>query len=517
MRPSSERPANVGVLVHATLGYLPRSSGRAAPRMQVDSILAGKYRLVSQIGRGGMGSVWKAEHLELCAPVAIKLMDPTLATGLEAARRFLGEARAAAALRSPHVVQILDYGVDGTTEIPFIAMELMEGESLAARLKRMQRLAPVEAARIITHVARALTRAHEAGIVHRDLKPENIFLVRNEDEEVAKVLDFGIAKLTALTLTRHPATQSGSVLGTPFYMSPEQISGSRDVDYRTDLWAVAVIAYECLTGRRPFEGDTVGGLALQICTRRPPLASSFAAVPNRFDAWFDRATDREPARRFGSARELADDFRRVCGTEVASVSDGASGVAPTESQFHGEGIQPLSHTTPEYVAGGPVRRWPIRIGFAAALLAAGLAATTLLERAEPSAASAGSTTPPAPGSVMATPPALAPELPIETPNAAPSPQALPATSDAAPPHSSGPIDFSSRVPGRPPAGGDSSKRAPPPRLDAPRSSQAPALDQRTAPESQAASSKGPPAATAAPAPPNDADVDESEIMLDDRK
>ena len=264
-----------------------RSGGRAPPRMQVDSILAGKYRLLSQIGRGGMGAVWKAEHLDLRAPVAIKLMDPTLAAGLEASRRFLREAQSAAALRSPHVVQILDYGVDEATRIPFIAMELMEGESLAARLQRVQRLSPAEAARIVTHVARALTRAHEAGIVHRDLKPDNIFLVRNEDEEIAKVLDFGIAKSTAPTLAGHPATQTGSVLGTPYYMSPEQISGSRQVDYRTDLWAVAVIAYECLSGRRPFQESTLGGLAIQICTRRPPLASSFVTVPRDFDAWFD--------------------------------------------------------------------------------------------------------------------------------------------------------------------------------------------------------------------------------------
>jgi serine/threonine-protein kinase len=487
--------------------------------MQVDSILAGKYRLVSQIGRGGMGSVWKAEHLELCAPVAIKLMDPTLAAGLEAARRFLGEARAAAALRSPHVVQILDYGVDDATEIPFIAMELMEGESLAARLNQMQRLAPAEAARVVTHVARALTRAHEAGIVHRDLKPENIFLVRNEDEEIAKVLDFGIAKSTSLMLAGHPATQSGSVLGTPFYMSPEQISGSRQIDFRTDLWALAVIAYECLTGRRPFQGGTVGGLALQICTRRPPLASSFAVVPKDFDAWFDRATDREPARRYGSARELADDFRRVCGTEVvrvATVSDGASGGASTQSPSLGEGIQALSHTTPQYV-GVPAGRWPLRIGFAAVLVGVALASTSLLERAEPSAASSGSTTPPAPSSVVATTAGLLPDRPMETPHAAPPPEALPAKPDAAALRASDAVDFSSHLPARPAVGVDSSKRAPPPRLDAPRSTRVPAPD-RTAPEPATASSKAAAAASAVPTPPSDTDADDdTEVMLEDRK
>ena len=490
--------------------------------MQVDSILAGKYRLLSQIGRGGMGSVWKAEHLELRAPVAIKLMDPTLASGLEAAGRFLREARSAAALRSPHVVQILDYGVDHATQIPFIAMELMEGESLAARLDKVQRLAPAEAARIVTHVTRALSRAHEAGIVHRDLKPDNIFLVRNEDEEIAKVLDFGIAKSTAHTLTGHPATQSGSVLGTPYYMSPEQITGSREVDYRTDLWAVAVIAYECLTGRRPFVASTAGGLAIQICTRRPPLASSFAAVPSDFDTWFDRATDREPTRRFGSARELADDFRRVCGNagvRAASASAGERGELSTQSQSVAEGIQPLSHTTPESPHSAPTRRWPIRVGFAAALVAVALGSKTLLERAEPSAASSGSKPPPtAPGSGISTAAGLAPAPPIETANAAALREAVPPTPDAAPPRSSGAVESSGQLPARLAGTGDSSKRTPMPRFDTPRPSHAPASDRRTANESEAGTSNAAPSATAAPAPPSGTDPnDESGGILEDRK
>jgi len=510
-----------GSWVHATLGCLARSGGRAPPRMQVDSILAGKYHLLSQIGRGGMGAVWKAEHLVLRAPVAIKLMDPTLAAGLEASRRFLREAQSAAALRSPHVVQILDYGVDNATQIPFIAMELMEGESLAARLDRVQRLSPAQAARIVTHVARALSRAHEAGIVHRDLKPGNVFLVQNEDEEIAKVLDFGIAKSTAPTLTSHPMTQSGSVLGTPYYMSPEQISGSRELDYRTDLWALAVIAYECLSGRRPYEGSTPGGLAIQICTRRPPLASGFTAVPKGFDAWFDRATDREPARRFGSARELADEFRRVCETVVvraASGSDGERRGLSTPSQSVTEGIQPLSHTTPEPVGAARGRRWPIRVGFAAAIVVAGLGSKNLLERAEPSAASSGSKTPPtAPGSAMTRGAGLALTGSVETPSAAAAGEATPATPDAAPPRLSAAIDSSGRAPARPAGPVDSSRRTPP-RLDVPRPSHAPAPNRVTAGESEVVSSKAAPPTTAAPAPPERTDTDdESGGILEDRK
>src|SRR5213595_3298274 len=159
------------------------------------TILAGKYRLVRQLGRGGMGSVWFAHHLTLQAPVAVKLMDPEIANNAESLHRFMNEAKAAATLRSPHVVQVLDHGVDNG--VPFIVMELLEGESLGDRLCARGGLGPVETSRIVTQIARALSRAHDAGIIHRDLKPENVFLVRNDEEEVVKLLDFGVAKSTA--------------------------------------------------------------------------------------------------------------------------------------------------------------------------------------------------------------------------------------------------------------------------------------------------------------------------------
>jgi serine/threonine protein kinase len=213
------------------------------------SLIAGKYRLVSLLGEGGMGSVWRAEHLGLNAPVAVKLLNQVVAASSDGLGRFHREAQAAAALRSPHVVQIFDHGVDPVSQQPFIVMELMEGESLASRLAREGRLPPEQTARVITHISRALARAHEAGIVHRDLKPDNVFLVQNEDEEIAKVLDFGIAKTQANQLGPGSATRTGAVMGTPYYMSPEQISGSKSVDFRTDLWALTIIAFECLSGR----------------------------------------------------------------------------------------------------------------------------------------------------------------------------------------------------------------------------------------------------------------------------
>jgi eukaryotic-like serine/threonine-protein kinase len=258
-----------------------------------------------------MGTVWKAEHAALNSFVAIKLVESAILAHPEALARFMREAQAAAALRSPHVVQIFDYGVDGET--PYIAMELLEGENLATRLERQGQLAPVEVAEILSQVCRAVTRAHDNGIVHRDLKPDNIYLTANDDSEVAKVLDFGIAKHT--TAGSHGMTHTGAVLGTPYYMSPEQAEGSRDVDFRTDLWALSVIAYQAIVGRRPFDEESIGALILAICTRSIPKPSEQARVPPGFDEWFARGVARDKSQRFESARELARTLRVVCGLE----------------------------------------------------------------------------------------------------------------------------------------------------------------------------------------------------------
>jgi len=275
-------------------------------------VLAGKYKLVHQLGKGGMGTVWLAHHLTLQSPVAIKLIEPQIASNPEALARFMREARAAAALRSPHVVQILDHGVDNGT--PYIAMELLEGESLAARLRKVGRLSAEATARIVTHTARAISRAHEVGVVHRDLKPDNIFLIENEEEELAKVLDFGIAKSTIVGfgMSAVAETRTGALMGTLHYMSPEQAEGVKSVDFRTDIWAMGVIAFECLLGRRPFEGETVGTLVLDLCSRPLPVPSQFGAVPAGFDAWFARVCAREPAARFASARDAAAELRLIC-------------------------------------------------------------------------------------------------------------------------------------------------------------------------------------------------------------
>jgi len=259
-----------------------------------------------------MGQVWRAEHLLLRSEVAVKLMNPELGRSREGLSRFLREAQAAAALRSPHVVQILDYGVHRGT--PYFAMELLDGESLGTRLRRVGRLNPKETGALFQQLGRAVSRAHDAGIIHRDLKPDNVFIARDDEEEIVKVLDFGIAKLRA-PCTNRPTSGAGRAaapLGTPYYMSPEQLVGSRALDCRSDVWAIGVMAFECLVGRKPFDAQTIGGLALAIGSGPLPVPSGWAIVPCGFDSWFWRACSRDLRYRFSSIRDAIRELKRVC-------------------------------------------------------------------------------------------------------------------------------------------------------------------------------------------------------------
>ena len=288
-------------------------------------IIAGKYRLESLIGHGGMGSVWKARHATLDMPVAIKFMAPQALADAESRQRFDREARALAALRTPHIVQVLDHGVDGDT--PYIVMELLEGEDLSSRLALRRRLPLDEVSRILSHVARALRRAHEAGITHRDLKPSNIFLARVDDEEIAKVLDFGVAKLAqAGLLTDDALTKAGTLLGSPGYMSPEQARG-KEVDFRSDLWALAVIVFRAVTGQKPFAGDSIAELVIKLCIDPRPVPSRIAPdLPPGVDRFFEKAFAATPEERFHSAIEMASAFASIVGQPNLEVSH--SGPSP---------------------------------------------------------------------------------------------------------------------------------------------------------------------------------------------
>lgn len=335
--------------------------------------VAGKYRLSRMLGRGGMGSVWEGIHATLGTRVAVKFIDAEHANSAEARRRFENEARAAATLRSKHVVEVYDHGLmeDGR---PFIVMEFLDGEPLDRRLDRVGRLPARDTSRLVSMVCRALSKAHAAGIVHRDLKPDNVFLVWDDEDgsDVVKVVDFGIAKFTD---SKGPtsATRTGSVLGTPYYMSPEQARGLRTVDHRSDLWSVGVIAYRCITGHLPFEGEAVGDVLVKLCTAALPVPSAIAPdVPPAFDAWFARALSREPEGRFQSAAELSSSLAHVCGLSVGShPGDSTGGSSPNLQVRISSGVTPfvsanaLGATTPSpllarspQITGAPITQTP---------------------------------------------------------------------------------------------------------------------------------------------------------------
>lgn len=304
-------------LSSATVVAAPSGGPRAG------QLVGDRYRLDRPLERGAMGSVWRAEQVRLRAPVAVKFLDPSLIGDKEMHDRFIQEARSAAAVRSAHVVQVFDYGTDGG--VPYIAMELLDGENLDARLGSRGTLTPAELDRLFSELARGIGQAHAIGVIHRDLKPGNIFIAREGEHEVTKIVDFGIAKVkaSALRLTQGIGTQLGTLLGTPQYMSPEQVRGSGSIDHRTDLWALAVIACECLTGRCPFSGATIGDLTVQICTERPPAPSSLGPVPAGFDQWFFKATQKKPNKRFQSVEEMAERLHAVLASAVLAGSGGA--------------------------------------------------------------------------------------------------------------------------------------------------------------------------------------------------
>ena len=294
-------------------------------KIVVGTLLVGKYKVARELGRGGMAAVYEAEHIDLGKRIAIKVLAAELSSSPIVIERFVREARAAASVKSPYIVEVYDSGriEDGR---PFIAMELLEGESLYDRMARVRLIDPQGTVRIIAQVAKGLTKAHAAGIVHRDLKPENIHLCKTDDgEEVAKILDFGLAKFYAPVQTDEKTarlTREGAIFGTPAYMSPEQVKGQGSVDFRADLWALGCMTYECLTGRPVWNTDQ--GVAMTfaaIATSQLPTPSRLRPdLPESFDIWFRRALERDPDKRFQTARELAEELSRALGSPPISLA-----------------------------------------------------------------------------------------------------------------------------------------------------------------------------------------------------
>jgi len=300
----------------------------------IGTVLEGKFRITREIGRGGMAAVYEAENIDIGKRVAVKVLAAELITSRVVRERFIREARAASAVRSPHICDVYDSGM--FEERPFLVMELLEGESLYDMLTRLRRLDLPTVLSVATQTSRGLGKAHEANIVHRDLKPENIFVSKDEDGGlIVKLLDFGLAKFYEPTNDGDPKTvrltREGALFGTPAYMSPEQARGHGEVDHRSDLWALGCIVYECLTGQTVWSVEQgVAMILAQVASAPLPRPSRIRPDLTRsFDAWFNRALDRDPAKRYQTARELTDALETALEPEEEAPSVGGRGREPS--------------------------------------------------------------------------------------------------------------------------------------------------------------------------------------------
>ncbi len=295
----------------------------SVPSIFPGATISGRFRLDRLLGRGSMGSVWLARHLTLDVDVAVKFIDAAFRDQKDHRGRFALEAQAAARINSPHVVNVLDFGAEESGRL-YIAMEYLQGEDVGKLLDRSGRLSLEITARIVSHACRGLGRAHALGIAHRDVKPENLFLCGATEDEgfVLKILDFGVAKSAQRQGLDFVGTTVGQLVGSPAYMSPEQAHGSLDVDFRSDLFSLAVVAYHCLTGVVPFGGDSLAELLIGIVSKDPiPVSRLAPGLPKAVDEWFARALDKDPARRFASAKELAQAFHMAIGHHASSATD----------------------------------------------------------------------------------------------------------------------------------------------------------------------------------------------------
>lgn len=317
-------------------------------------LIANRYRIVRRLGMGGMGAVYEAEHVQLGKPVAVKVLLPQLSRSGDMTARFMREARSAAQIGHPGIVQVFDLGADN--EAPFLVMEKLEGEELGSRIERSHPLPVQWVVKMGIELCDALQAAHEHGIVHRDLKPPNVFLAKQgRNQDVVKVLDFGIAKLTQGT--DDIQTRTGQVFGTPMYMAPEQLRDSKDVDCRADIYGIACILYQALAGKPPFDASTYPDLVFRICSAPRPRALDIRGdVSRALSAVIERAMALRVEDRFATAAELATALGApdqhssmpVVSTQLlgASVAPPVAGRSSSEQAASAAALTPHSQTTP---------------------------------------------------------------------------------------------------------------------------------------------------------------------------
>jgi serine/threonine-protein kinase len=277
--------------------------------LSTGEIIDGKYRIVRMIGEGGMGAVYEGENTRIHRRVAIKVLHSGVAEQGEAVARFEREAQAAGRIGSEHIVEVLDLGTLANGE-RYMVMEFLDGESLGQRIKTRGMLSPNELCPIAYQLMEGLAAAHAAGIIHRDLKPDNVYLLKSKGgkQDFVKLVDFGISKFNQLSGdSGFSMTRTGAVMGTPYYMAPEQAKGARDLDHRVDIYACGVILYEALTGQVPFNADTFNELLFKIVLEEPrPLQEFLPNLDPSFAAIVNKAMLRDPGHRFQTALEFRD-------------------------------------------------------------------------------------------------------------------------------------------------------------------------------------------------------------------
>jgi eukaryotic-like serine/threonine-protein kinase len=285
------------------------------------TVLADKYRIEEHLGTGGMCDVYRARHTFIGKEVAVKVLKPELATDPQIASRFEQEARAASSVRHPNAIDVNDFGI-AEGEIPFIVMELVEGETLGSLLRREGPMTVERAANIIRQVCGALEVAHSVGVIHRDIKPDNILISAYEGTDWAEVVDFGVAKIQEDVNRRAALTGANLIIGTPRYMSPEQCE-ERPVDARSDIYSLGVVVYEMLTGEAPFEGNSTRLLIAHSAEPPAPLRYKRPDLPAEIEDAVMRALEKDPARRPQRAAEFAQEFMRAAGIAQETMAEPA--------------------------------------------------------------------------------------------------------------------------------------------------------------------------------------------------